>query len=91
MVASVESTGVRSPCIMALLHVVDPATEVLGDKLSKVESFVNYFKTRRRKLYQPQQNVAKDERMVKSRHRQLMCYTFLTESVGPAKEWQGVC
>ena len=54
---------------MALLHVVDPATEVPGDKLRKVESFVEYFKTRCRELYQPRQNVAIDERMVKSRHR----------------------
>lgn len=55
--------------IMALLHVVDPATEVPGDKLRKIESFVDYFKTRCRELYQPRQNVAINERMVKSRHR----------------------
>ena len=54
---------------MAMLHVVDAATEVPGDKLRKVESFVDYFKTRCRELYQPKQNVAIDERMVKSRHR----------------------
>ena len=59
----------RFKAIMALLHVVDPATEVPGDKLRKVESFVEYFKTRCRELNQPRQNVAIDERMVKSRHR----------------------
>lgn len=59
----------RFKAIMALLHVVDPATEVPGDKLRKVESFVEYFKTRCRELYQPRKNVATDERMVKSRHR----------------------
>ena len=59
----------RFKVIMALLHVVDPATEAPGDKLRKVESFVDYFKTRCRELYQPRQNVAIDERMVKSRHR----------------------
>ena len=55
--------------LMALLHVVDPATEAQGDKLRKVESFVNYFKTRCWELYQPRQNVSIDKRMVKSRHR----------------------
>ena len=60
---------IRFKALMALLHVVDPATEVQGDKLRKVESFVKYFKTRCRELYQPKQNLAIDERMVKSRHR----------------------
>ena len=60
---------IRFKALIALLHVVDPATETQGDKLRKVESFVNYFKTRCRELYQPRQNVAIDERMVKSRHR----------------------
>ena len=55
--------------LMALLHVVDPATEVQGNTLRKVESFVNYFKTRCREMYQLRQNVAIDEQMVKSRHR----------------------
>lgn len=59
----------RFKALMALLHVVDPETEVPGDKLHKVESFVNYFKTRCGELYQPRQNVAIDEQMVKSRHR----------------------
>ena len=59
----------RFKAIMALLYVVDPATEAPGDKLHKVESLVEYFKTRCRELYQPRQNVAIDERMVKSRHR----------------------
>lgn len=54
---------------MALLHVVDPTTEVPREKLRKVESFVNYFKTRCRELCQPKQNLAIDERMVKSSHR----------------------
>ena len=46
----------RFKALMALLQVVDPATEVQGDKLRKVESFVNYFKTRCKELYQPKQN-----------------------------------
>ena len=59
----------RFRAIMALLHVVDPGTENPDDKLRKVESFINYFKGRCLSLYQPRQNVAIDERMVKSRHR----------------------
>ena len=59
----------RFKALMAMLHIVDPATEDKTDKLRKVESFVNYFKSRCRDLYQPKQNLAIDERMVKSRHR----------------------
>ena len=59
----------RFKALMALLHVVDPAAENPGDKLRKVESFIDYFKSRCLTLYQPRQNVAIDERMVKSRHR----------------------
>jgi len=55
--------------LMALLHVVDPAAENPGDKLRKVQSFVNDFKSKCLSLYQPRQQVAIDERMVKSRHR----------------------
>ena len=54
---------------MAILHVVDPATEAPGDKLRKVESLIDYFKSRCLSLYQPRQNLAIDERLVKSRHR----------------------
>jgi len=59
----------RFKALMALLHVVDPASEAQGDKLRKVESFVNYFKTKCKELYQPKQNLAIDERMLRSRHR----------------------
>ncbi|XP_015774860.1 PREDICTED: piggyBac transposable element-derived protein 3-like [Acropora digitifera] len=55
--------------LMALLHVVDAAAETPGDKLRKVQSFVNHFKSRCVALYQPRKQVAIDERMVKSRHR----------------------
>ena len=54
---------------MALLHVVDPSTEDKSDKLCKVESFIDYLKSRCVSLYQPRQNLAIDERMVRSRHR----------------------
>ena len=59
----------RYRALMAMLHVVDPATETPGDKLRKVASFINSFKKKCIELYQPRQNVAIDERMVKSRHR----------------------
>ena len=59
----------RFKALMALLHVVDPGTETPGDKLRKVDTFVNCFKSRGGQLYQPRQNLAINERMVKSRHR----------------------
>ena len=55
--------------ILAMLHVVDPATEEPSNKLRKVESFVDHFKKKCKELYKPRQHVAIDERMVKSRHR----------------------
>ena len=54
---------------MAFLHVVDPVTEDPSNKLRKVESFVASFRARCQQLYQPSQNIAVDERMVKSRNR----------------------
>ena len=59
----------RFKALMAMLHIVDPATEAPGNKLRKVQSFLDAFKTRCLSLYQPKQNLAVDERMVKSRHR----------------------
>ncbi|XP_015754181.1 PREDICTED: piggyBac transposable element-derived protein 4-like [Acropora digitifera] len=54
---------------MAMLHVVDPANEPDGDKLRNINSLLEFFKGRCKDLYQPRQNVAVDERIVKSRHR----------------------
>ena len=54
---------------MAMLHVVDPANEPDGDKLRKINPLIDFFKGGCKDLYQPSQNVAVDERMVKSRHR----------------------
>ena len=62
-------TRTRFRALMALLHVVDPATEDPGDKLRKVESFIDYFKSTCLALYQPRQQMAIEEHMVKSRHR----------------------
>lgn len=59
----------RFKALMGMLHVVDPATEDEHDKLRKVRSLLNVFKEKCKSLYQPFQNVAVDERMVKSKHR----------------------
>jgi hypothetical protein len=59
----------RYKALMAFLHVVDPADEQPGDKLRKVEEFLAAFKERCHASYQPSQNIAVDERMVKSKHR----------------------
>ena len=59
----------RFKALMAMLHVVDPANEDKSHKLRKIESFINYFKSRCLASYQPRQNLATDERMVKSHHR----------------------
>ena len=59
----------RYKALMAFLHVVDPADETPGDKLCKVDEFIKMFKERCSSLYQPSQNIAVDERMVKSKHR----------------------
>ena len=59
----------RFKALMAMLHVVDPANEDKSHKLRKTESFINCFKSRCLASYQPRQNLATDERMVKSRHR----------------------
>ena len=55
--------------ILAMLHVVDPATEDPENKLHEVESFIQDFKTLCKSLYVPQKYVTIDERMVKSHHR----------------------
>ena len=59
----------RYRALMALLHVVDPCNEPAGNKLRKVQGFVDFLKGRCKLLFQPRQHVAIDERMVKSRHR----------------------
>ncbi len=59
----------RYKALMAFLHVVEPSNETPGGKLRKVEDFLVSFKERCSLLYQPTQNIAVDERMVKSRHR----------------------
>ena len=60
---------IRFKALMAMLHVVDPANEPDGDKLRKINPLLEFFKGRCKDLYQPRQNVAVDERIIKSRHR----------------------
>ena len=55
----------RFKALMAMLHVVNPANEDKSHKLRKVESLFNDFKSRCLALYQPRQNLAINERMVK--------------------------
>ena len=52
--------------LMSMLHVVDPAAEDETDKLRKVRSFIEHIRNQCKELYQ---NVAIDERLVKSKHR----------------------
>jgi hypothetical protein len=58
----------RFKALMGMLHVVDPGAEDGNDKLRKVRAFLEKFKDKCKTLYQPYQNVAVDERMVKSKH-----------------------
>ena len=57
----------RFIALLSMLHVVDPNNET--DKLRKVRPLLDMFKSKCRELYQPDQNVAVDERFVKSKHR----------------------
>ena len=59
----------RFKALIGMLHIVDPATENYKGKLRKLTPFVNSFKTKCQNLYQPYQNVAVDEQLVKSKHR----------------------
>ena len=58
-------TCIRFRALMAMFHVVDPANEPDGDKLHKINSLLEFFKSRCKDLYQPRQNVAVDESMIK--------------------------
>ena len=58
----------RFKALIRMLHIVDPANENDKDKLRKLTTFVNSFKTKCQNLYQPHQNVAVDKRFIKSKH-----------------------
>ncbi|XP_057291023.1 piggyBac transposable element-derived protein 4-like [Hydractinia symbiolongicarpus] len=59
----------RFYALLSMLHVVDPEEEEQGHKLKKVAPFIDHFRNRCRTLFQPEQNLAVDERLVKSKHR----------------------
>ena len=59
----------RFKALLAMLHVVDPNDEQEGDKLRKVRPFIEPFRNRCLELLQPYQQLAIDERLVKSKHR----------------------
>lgn len=54
---------------MGMLHVVDPSAEDETDRLRKIKTVLEHFKNKCKSLFQPYQNIAIDERMVKSKHR----------------------
>ena len=59
----------RYKSIMSFLHVVDAQTEEPEDALKKVRYLVDHMKTSCKRLFQPFEHVAIDERMVKSKAR----------------------
>ena len=52
-----------------MLHVSDPLTEDTRAKLKRVDRFIDNFRVKWKGLFQPYQNAAIDERLVKSKHR----------------------
>lgn len=52
-----------------MLQVVDPGDEQEDNKLQKIVPFIEYFRKRCLELFQPSQQFAIDERLVKSKHR----------------------
>ncbi|KAJ8353459.1 hypothetical protein SKAU_G00210260 [Synaphobranchus kaupii] len=57
----------RFKALLAALHVVDPATEDNQDRLKKLRYLMDHLKQKCQELFQPNQNLAIDERMVKSK------------------------
>ncbi|KAK1152066.1 piggyBac transposable element-derived protein 4-like [Acipenser oxyrinchus oxyrinchus] len=59
----------RFLAILAMLHVVDPDTEAEGDCLQELRYLLDHMKAMCQDLYQPPQNMAVDERMVRFKAR----------------------
>ena len=57
----------RYKAILSFLKVCNPSTEDKNDKLTKARNFCKYISMKCLKLYQPDQNVSIDERMVKNK------------------------
>ena len=54
--------------LLAILHVVDPFTEDPAKKLRKVHTFIEHFRSKCKNLFQPHQNIAIDEWLVRLKH-----------------------
>ena len=59
----------RFKALLAFLHIVGPADEDAADKMTKVRYVYDQLRHTCRELYQPQQQLAVDERMVKCKGR----------------------
>ncbi|XP_071372964.1 piggyBac transposable element-derived protein 4-like [Centroberyx affinis] len=59
----------RFKSLLAALHIVDPASEDNQDRLVKLRFLLDHLKQKSTELFQPTQNLAIDERMVKSKGR----------------------
>ena len=66
---SMIPTFARYKSVLAFLHVVDHRNEDPNDKIRKVRFLYDHFRERCKALFQPYQNIAIDERMVKSKAR----------------------
>ena len=56
----------RYQALLGILHLSDPLTEDTHHKLKKVDVFTDNFRAKYKGLFQSYQNVAIDERLVKS-------------------------
>lgn len=59
----------RFKALLAFLHIVDPSNEKENDKLKKIRPYIDSFRQKCKELYEPDQNMAIDEQLVKSKHR----------------------
>ncbi|XP_051534231.1 uncharacterized protein LOC127429313 [Myxocyprinus asiaticus] len=59
----------RYKALLAALHVVDPTTEDNQDRIRKLHYLIEHLKQKCQQLFQPNQNLTIDERMVKSKAR----------------------
>ena len=59
----------RYAALLGMFYVVDYTEEDQANKLHKVDSFIEHFRSKFKQLFQPYQNIAVYERLVKSKHR----------------------
>ena len=58
---------------LSMVHVVDYTEENQTKKLLKVDSFTEHFRSKRKELFQPYQDIDVDDSLVKSKHRSGIC------------------